>query len=93
MAIDSLFGFLTTYSLEHPLLFALYTLIGLVIGYVVVIELQRAKARIPGITCPLGLLIVGNIHQVRVNAAEQYRLWSQKYGPVYQVMLGNILWL
>jgi len=90
MAIETLVSSLTTYSLEHPLLFALYAFFGCIVGYVAVTELQRSKARIPGFTGPTGLPLVGNIHQIRVNAAEQYRLWSQKYGPVYQIMLGNI---
>jgi len=34
--------------------------------------------------------MIGNLHQIRVNAAEQYRLWTQKYGSVYQIMLGNV---
>ena len=90
MAIESLFGSVANYSLEHPLLFTFYAFLGLVVGYVAVTEVQRSKARIPGFDGPTGLPIVGNIHQIRVNAAEQYRLWRDQYGPVYQIMLGNI---
>ncbi|KAK5949553.1 hypothetical protein OHC33_009360 [Knufia fluminis] len=90
MAIDTLLGSLASYSLEHPLIFTLTALLSVTLAYIAITELQRSKARIPGITGPPGLPIVGNIHQIRVNAAEQYRLWSQKYGPVYQIMLGNI---
>ena len=27
--------------------------------------------------------------KIRVNAPETYRLWSKKFGPVFQIMLGN----
>jgi len=90
MAVGTMFGSLATYSLEHPLLFTLYAFIGLAIGYIAVTEVQRSKARIPGIKGPPGLPVIGNIHQIRVNAAEQYRLWREQYGPVYQIMLGNV---
>lgn len=90
MAIDTLLRSVLEFSVQHPLAFTAYAIVGLVAGYVVVTELQRAKARIPGINGPVGLPVVGNIHQIRVNAAEQYRLWAQKFGPVYQIMLGNI---
>lgn len=90
MAIETLLQSLLDFSIQHPLAFTAYAIAGLIIGYVAVTELQRAKARIPGFNGPVGLPIVGNIHQIRTNAAEQYRLWAQKYGPVYQIMLGNI---
>lgn len=90
MAVESLLQSLLHYSITHPFLFALYALASCIVGYVAVTELQRAKARIPGFKGPSGIPIIGNIHQIRVNAAEQYRLWAQKHGPVYQIMLGNI---
>ena len=34
--------------------------------------------------------LIGNLAQIRVNAAEQYRIWSKAHGPVYQIMLGNV---
>ncbi|KAK2735969.1 hypothetical protein FQN57_001042 [Myotisia sp. PD_48] len=58
--------------------------------YLLFNEYIRASARIPGFDGPRGLPLVGNLRQIRVNAAEQYRLWSKKYGPVYQIQLGNI---
>ena len=90
MAIGSLVQSLLQYSISHPLLFTVYALLACVIGYVGVTELQRAKARIPGFNGPTGFPMIGNIHQIRVNAAEQYRLWSEKHGPVFQIMLGNV---
>ncbi|KAE8147087.1 cytochrome P450 [Aspergillus avenaceus] len=58
--------------------------------YIIVNELIRASARVPGFKGPRGLPLVGNIYQIRNNAAEQYRIWSKTYGPVYQIQLGNI---
>lgn len=34
--------------------------------------------------------LVGNIPDIKYNAAETYRLWAKTYGPVYQIQLGNI---
>lgn len=59
-------------------------------AYVVVNEVICFKARIPGFPGPSRLPLVGNLHQVRSNAAEKYRQWAKKYGPVYQIQMGNI---
>lgn len=54
-------------------------------------ELVRWSARVPGFRGPPGKPIVGNLWQIRQNdAPEQYRQWAKKYGPVYQIQLGNI---
>ncbi|KAJ9646091.1 hypothetical protein H2204_000753 [Knufia peltigerae] len=54
-------------------------------------ELVRWWARVPGFCGPPGKPIVGNLWQIRRHdAPEQYRQWSKKYGPVYQIQLGNI---
>ncbi|KAB8229258.1 hypothetical protein ETB97_000985 [Aspergillus alliaceus] len=58
--------------------------------YIIVNEFIRASARIPGIKGPRGLPLIGNIAQIRENAAEQYRIWSKTHGPVYQIQLGNV---
>ena len=62
----------------------------LIVAYILYNEALRAHARLRGIPSPSGLPLVGNLYQIRVNAPEQYRQWSKKYGPVYQVMLGNV---
>lgn len=90
MAIEALIQPVLEYSIAHPLLFTAFAFFGCILGYVVVTEFQRSKARIPGFSGPTGLPIVGNIHQIRTNAAEQYRVWAQSFGPVYQIMLGNV---
>ncbi|KAK2753939.1 hypothetical protein FQN54_007298 [Arachnomyces sp. PD_36] len=58
--------------------------------YLIINEYYRYVARIPRIIGPPGLPLIGNLAQIRVNAAEQYRKWSKEYGPIYQIMLGNI---
>lgn len=58
--------------------------------YVVLNEFIRSSARVQGMKGPTGLPLIGNLAQIRVNAAEQYRIWSKKFGPVYQIQLGNI---
>lgn len=58
--------------------------------YLIVNEHSRYTARIPHINGPPGLPLIGNLAKIRVNAAEQYRKWSKEYGPVYQIMLGNV---
>jgi len=58
--------------------------------YVILNELVRSSARIKGMKGPTGLPLIGNLAQIRTNAAEQYRIWSRKFGSVYQIQLGNI---
>ncbi|OAL19672.1 hypothetical protein AYO22_09544 [Fonsecaea multimorphosa] len=58
--------------------------------YVIINEVIRYTARLPGISGPAGLPLVGNLWSIRKNAAEQYRIWSKQYGDVYQVLLGNV---
>ncbi|EOD51687.1 putative cytochrome p450 phenylacetate protein [Neofusicoccum parvum UCRNP2] len=82
--------FVETQALEHPLRTAFFAPVLLFLAYVIATEFTRLRVRIPGFSGPTGLPLVGNIHQIRVNAAEQYRLWSKQHGPVYQIMLGNV---
>ena len=58
--------------------------------YIAANEVVRYRARIPHIKGPRGLPVIGNFWDIRVNAAEKYRQWSEEYGDVYQIMLGNI---
>jgi 3-hydroxyphenylacetate 6-hydroxylase len=54
-------------------------------------EVVRNSARVPGFKGPPGKPIFGNLWQIRQkDAPEQYRQWAKKYGPVYQIQLGNI---
>lgn len=58
--------------------------------YVIVNEFIRASARVKGIKGPCGPPLIGNLAQIRKNAAEQYRIWSKTYGSVFQIQLGNV---
>jgi 3-hydroxyphenylacetate 6-hydroxylase len=58
--------------------------------YVAYNEYIRVSARVSGIKGPTGLPLIGNLWSIRRNAPEQYRVWSKKYGGVYQVSLGNV---
>jgi 3-hydroxyphenylacetate 6-hydroxylase len=58
--------------------------------YIFFNEFTRKAARIPGLTGPSGLPLVGNLLQIRENAAEKYRQWARSHGSVYQIQLGNI---
>ncbi|OMP86166.1 Cytochrome P450 1A1 [Diplodia seriata] len=82
--------FVQSQTFEHPVRTILVAPVLLLLAYVISQEVVRLRAQIPGFAGPTGLPIVGNIHQIRVNAAEQYRLWSKKFGPVYQIQLGNV---
>lgn len=52
-------------------------------------EVVRSRARIPGLKGPRGWPIVGNLLDIRSNAALKYQEWAKVYGDVYQVQLGN----
>lgn len=70
----------------------LLTLVAVILplAYAIINEFIRASARIPKLKGPRGLPVIGNLAQIRENAAEQYRIWSKKYGAVYQIQLGNM---
>lgn len=80
-----------TRSFQASPIFTVFLLLAAVIAvYLIFAEVQRSTRRLAQFGGPSGLPIIGNIHQIRVNAAEQYRIWSKRYGPVYQIMLGNV---
>jgi 3-hydroxyphenylacetate 6-hydroxylase len=60
------------------------------IVYMLANEIVRYKARIVGLGGPKGLPMIGNLWDIRFNAAEKYRRWAKKHGDVYQIQLGNI---
>lgn len=90
MAVAAALSTLQDRALESPLrALAVATLI-IPLIYVIINEFIRASARVQGMKGPRGLPLIGNLAQIRTNAAEQYRLWSKKHGAVYQIQLGNI---
>ena len=80
----------TNYAREHPLAALGCLVLGNVVLYLIFTEIQRVNVRIAGFKGPAGLPMIGNILQIRTNAAEQYRQWAAQYGAVYQIMLGNV---
>jgi 3-hydroxyphenylacetate 6-hydroxylase len=88
--IGKTIDFLIGYGLNYPITFITYFLAFSAILFLLITEIQRSQARIHGFTGPTGLPMIGNLWDIRTNAAEQYRKWSKKYGPVYQIMLGNV---
>lgn len=63
------------------LLFLVYLLINEIVCY---------NQQVRGFAVPPIFPLVGNFHHLRTNAAEQYRKWTQDFGAVYQVRLGNL---
>lgn len=75
---------------EHTLRSILILLVGIPIAYIIVNEFVRRAARVKGFSGPPNWPIVGNIPDIKFNAAEKYRQWSKIYGDVYQIQLGNV---
>jgi 3-hydroxyphenylacetate 6-hydroxylase len=57
--------------------------------YVLSNEFSRRSRRLAGFPGPRNWPLVGNIPDIKSNAAEKYREWSTLYGAVYQIQLGN----
>ncbi|KAJ6150775.1 hypothetical protein N7470_007369 [Penicillium chermesinum] len=90
MAIAATLVALQGQAIQHPWQSLGLAAFILPLIYVILNEFTRASARIKGLTGPTGLPLIGNLAQIRVNAAEQYRLWAKQFGAVYQIQLGNI---
>jgi 3-hydroxyphenylacetate 6-hydroxylase len=81
--------FVSTQFLEHPFRSLLLLLLTVPLSYVVANEFTRYSRRIKGFTGPTNWPLVGNIPDIKYNAAEKYRQWSKTFGAVYQIQLGN----
>lgn len=90
MAIGMVLSVVQESVVQSPLraLAAIFFTVSLL--YTIANEFIRSSARVPGIGGPRGVPLIGNLIQIRQNAAEQYRIWSKTYGAVYQIQLGNI---
>lgn len=88
--ISTILPFLAWAVQEHPLWNILVFLIGIPLTYVLVNEYIRCSARVKGFSGPPNWPLVGNIPDIKFNAAEKYRQWSKVYGDVYQIQLGNV---
>jgi 3-hydroxyphenylacetate 6-hydroxylase len=87
--ISLIVDFVSTQFLEHPLRTLLILSVALPISYILANEYTRYSRRIKGFSGPTNWPLVGNIPDIKYNAAEKYREWSKIYGPVYQIQLGN----
>ena len=90
MALINLVVSLHQNVVHHPLQTLAVATFLTIISYFIANEFVRYAARIPGLKGPRGLPVIGNLWDIRTNAAEQYRSWVQTYGGVYQIQLGNI---
>ncbi|KAI9694154.1 MAG: hypothetical protein M1822_003425 [Bathelium mastoideum] len=88
--LSYILNFLSTQSHAHPILFPTLLLLSLPLTYLVYNEYLRYRARLPSFPGPPSWPLVGHIPHIRSNAAETYRRWSQRYGAVYQIQLGNV---
>jgi len=88
--IDGILSTIKEQAFEHTLRTFSLLLILVPLLYVVANEYVRNTARVKGFSGPPGLPLIGNIRDIKYNAAEQYRLWAATYGDVYQIQLGNI---
>ena len=90
MVVGGLFHIAQGSAIHHPVQFLVLSAIALPIAYIIANEFIRRQARVSGLGGPEGLPLIGNLWQIRINAAEKYRQWARTYGAVYQIQLGNI---
>jgi len=90
MAISNLIHAAQVNVIEHPLHSLAVAIFVVPILYILANEIIRWQARVPGLSGPTGLPLIGNLWQIRKNAAEKYRQWARTHGAVYQIQLGNI---
>ncbi|KAI3391481.1 hypothetical protein diail_7312 [Diaporthe ilicicola] len=90
MFLHQLLPALREHLLTHPVQTVLAATLLTFISYVVINEVVRYQVRVPGMSGPPGLPLIGNLWSIRSNAAAQYREWSKRYGDVYQVQMGNV---
>ncbi|KAH8890100.1 cytochrome P450 [Thozetella sp. PMI_491] len=76
--------------LEKPTQSMLVAAAAVPLIYIIINEFIRHNAKLSNMGGPSGLPLIGNLWDIRVNAAEKYREWSKKFGDVYQIQLGNV---
>ncbi|KAH7130366.1 cytochrome P450 [Dendryphion nanum] len=88
--ISIILSFATTELQHHPFRSLIITLLGIPFAYLLINEVSRRSKRVKGFSGPTNWPLVGNIPDIKYNAAEKYREWSKVYGDVYQIQLGNV---
>lgn len=76
----------------YPLLkLTLISPVVVLVVYILLNEIVRLQARIPKLPGPWGYPLLGSLPSLRGTAtSDEYRLWAERYGDVFQVQLGNI---
>ena len=87
--ISTILPLLSSQFADHPVRTLFVLLILVPISYLVGNEYVRYSRRVKGFTGPTNWPLVGNIPDIKYNAAEKYREWSKTFGAVYQIQLGN----
>ncbi|KAI2623627.1 cytochrome P450 [Hypomontagnella submonticulosa] len=90
VSLDDLRAFnVSTLSFLLKLLFFVPTFS--LILYVALNEIVRLRSRIPKLPGPLGYPVLGSLPSLRGTAtSDEYRIWAERYGDVFQVQLGNV---
>ena len=87
--ISTILPLLSSQFFEHPARSLLVLLVLIPISYIVGNEYVRYSRRVKSFSGPISWPLVGNIPDIKYNAAEKYREWSKTFGAVYQIQLGN----
>lgn len=90
MALETLLLAAKQHFAEHHVKSGLLFIVIAFVAYVIFNEVLRSNARVPGLGGPKGLPLIGNLWDIRKNAAEKYEEWAKTYGDVYQVQMGNV---
>ncbi|KAH7551598.1 DNAhypothetical proteindirected RNA polymerase mitochondrial precursor [Bipolaris maydis] len=87
--ISTIIVVLSSQLVDHPVRSLVLSSVLIPVLYVVSNEYARYSRRIKGFSGPRNWPLVGNIPDIKYNAAEKYREWSKQFGAVYQIQLGN----
>jgi hypothetical protein len=87
--ISTILPLLSSQLEDHPGRSILALLALIPISYIISNEYVRYSRRIKGFSGPPNWPLVGNIPDIKYNAADKNREWSKTYGAVYQIQLGN----
>ncbi|KAI1255215.1 hypothetical protein MGN70_003279 [Eutypa lata] len=76
----------------YPLLkLTLISPVVVLVVYILLNEIVRLQARIPKLPGPRGYPLLGSLPSLRGTAtSDEYRIWAERYGDVFQVQLGNV---
>ncbi|KAK9417802.1 putative 3-hydroxyphenylacetate 6-hydroxylase [Seiridium unicorne] len=90
MALETLILTTKQRFIDHAVQSTLLSIAVAFVTYVLFNETVRSRARVRGLGGPKGWPLIGNLWDIRSNAAEKYEEWAKVYGDVYQVQMGNV---